>query len=255
MAILYVASEAAELKPLAEMLTGLRKLSWPIDYAYEGVHEGRRILLAANGAGPRLAEKAVEVAIRAVTAADLSASKLEAVVSTGWCGALDPALKEKQILIATEILNLAGLERYECAGVAIPDSASKPVVSGLIVSQDRIAGSAQEKSRLYAETGGLAVEMEAAGVAARAKRAGLPFCCIKVVTDRAEESFGLDLNAMRSSEGRIARGKIIVHTVAHLNLLPELFRLKRRSEEAAQALGEFLVSCRISIVGSSLLVE
>jgi adenosylhomocysteine nucleosidase len=255
MAILYVASEASELKPLAEMLTGLRKLPWPIDYAYEGVHEGRRILLAANGAGPRLAEKAVEVAIRAVTAADLSASKLEAVISTGWCGALDPALKEKQILIATEILNAASQERYECARVDIPDSSAKTAVSGLIVSQDRIAVLAQEKTRLRAETGALAVEMEAAGVAARARRAGLPFCCIKVVTDRAEESFGFDLNAMRTSEGRIARGKIIGHTVAHLNLLPELFRLKRRSEEAARALGEFLVSCRISIVGSSLFVE
>src|ERR1700749_4589010 len=117
MAILYVASEAAELKPLAEMLTGLRKLPWPVDYAQEGVHEGRRILLAANGAGPRLAEKAVEVTIRAVTAADLLASKLEAVVSTGWCGALDPALKEKEILIATEVLDDARQERYECAGV------------------------------------------------------------------------------------------------------------------------------------------
>jgi adenosylhomocysteine nucleosidase len=255
MAILYVASEAAELKPLAEMLTGLRKLSWPIDYAYEGIQEGRRILLAANGAGPRLAEKAVEVAIRAVTAADLSASKLEAVVSTGWCGALEPSLKEKQILIATEILNPASRERYECVGVNVSDAVGKPFVSGAIVSQDRIAATAKEKNSLRAESGALAVEMEAAGVAARAKRAGLPFCCIKVVADRAEESFVFDLNAMRTSEGRIARGKIIVHTVAHLNLLPELFRLKRRSEEAAQALGEFLVSCRISIVGSSLLVE
>jgi adenosylhomocysteine nucleosidase len=255
MAILYVASEAAELKPLAEMLTGLRKLSWPIDYAYEGVHEGRRILLAANGAGPRLAEKAVEVAIRAVTAADLSASKLEAVVSTGWCGALDSALKEKQILIATEILDAANQERFECVSVDVPDSTNKPAVFGLILSQDRIVVSAEEKTRLGAQSGAIAVEMEAAGVAARARRAGLPFCCIKVVADRAEESFGFDLNAMRTSEGRIARGKIIVHTVAHLNLLPELFRLKRRSEEAARALGEFLVSCRISIVGSSLLVE
>jgi adenosylhomocysteine nucleosidase len=255
MAILYVASEAAELKPLAEMLTGLRKLPWPIDYAYEGIQEGRRILLAANGAGPRLAEKAVEVAIRAVTAADLSASKLEAVVSTGWCGALDPALKEKQILIATEVLNSTSHERYECVGVNVSDAACKPFISGVIVSQDRIAVTAKEKNSLHVESGALAVEMEAAGVAARAKRAGLPFCCIKVVADRAEESFVFDLNAMRTSEGRIARGKIIVHAVAHLNLLPELFRLKRRSEEAAQALGEFLVSCRISIVGSSLLVE
>jgi adenosylhomocysteine nucleosidase len=255
MAILYVASEAAELKPLAEMLTGLRKLSWPIDYAYEGIQEGRRILLAANGAGPRLAEKAVEVAIRAVTAADLSASKLEAVVSTGWCGALDPALKEKQILIATEVINPASHERYECVGVNVSDAAGKPFISGAIVSQDRIAVTAKEKNSLHVASAALAVEMEAAGVAARAKRAGLPFCCIRVVADRAEESFVFDLNAMRTSEGRIARGKIIVHAVAHLNLLPELFRLKRRSEEAAQALGEFLVSCRISSDAPSLPVE
>jgi adenosylhomocysteine nucleosidase len=255
MAILYVASEAAELKPLAEMLTGLRKLPWPVDYAQEGVHEGRRILLAANGAGPRLAEKAVEVAIRAVTAADLSSSKLEAVVSTGWCGALDPALQEKQILIATEVLNTADQERYECAGVELSESTGKSVVSGVVVSQDQVAVSAEAKARLHSQTGALAVEMEAAGVAARAKRAGIPFCCIKVVADRAEESFRFDLNTMRTNEGRIARGKIIKHTLVHLNLIPELFRLKRRSEEAAQALGEFLVSCRINIVGSSLLVE
>jgi len=164
MAILYVASEAAELKPLAGMLTGVRKLTWPIDYAYEGVHEGRRILLAANGAGPRLAGQAVEIAIRAVTAADLSASKLEAVVSTGWCGALDPALQEKQILIGTEVLDPAGHERYECVGVESSGAGDKPFISGPIVSRDRVAVTAAEKKGLRAEHGALAVDMEAAGV-------------------------------------------------------------------------------------------
>ena len=51
MALLFVAAEAAELKPFANRLTGLRKLNWPLDYAYEGICDGRRILLAANGAG------------------------------------------------------------------------------------------------------------------------------------------------------------------------------------------------------------
>ena len=66
MAILYVASEAVELEPMARLLTGVRKLKWPLAYAYEGVLEGRRLLLAANGAGPKLATRAVEVAIRAI---------------------------------------------------------------------------------------------------------------------------------------------------------------------------------------------
>ena len=86
MAILFVAAEADELKPFAKRLTGLRKLNWPLRYAFEGILQGRRIMLAAQGAGPKLAAQAVEVAIRAVTAAELSASRLEAVVSVGYCG-------------------------------------------------------------------------------------------------------------------------------------------------------------------------
>lgn len=242
MAILYVASEAVELEPMAKLLTGLRKLKWPLAYAYEGVWEGRRLLLAANGAGPKLAMRAVEIAIRAITSAELSSSALEAVVSTGFCGALDPALPERQIVVAKEVLDWMNKERYDCVEV----TGGAEAISGLVVSQDRIAADREEKRSLRKDASGLAVEMEAAGVAARVKRAGLPFCCIKVVLDRAEESFAIDWNRMRDREGRIARGKIMVHALRRPNLLPELFRLKRRSEEAARVLGEFLVSSRIS---------
>lgn len=242
MAILYVASEAAELEPMAKLLTGVRKLKWPLAYAYEGVWEGRRLLLAANGPGPKLAARAVEVAIRAIASADLSSSALEAVVSTGFCGALDPALRESQIVLATQVLDWANKERYDC--VQIADGAT--AIPGLVVSQDRIAIDKEEKRCLRDGSGAAAVEMEAAGVAARVKRAGLPFCCIKVILDRADESFVIDWNTMRNSEGRIARGKIVMRAIARPNLLPGLFRLKRRSEEAARVLGEFLVSCRIS---------
>lgn len=242
MAILYVASEGMELEPFAQHLTGLRKLKWPVDYAYEGIWEGRRIMLAANGAGPKLAARAVEVALRAVSAAELSASKLEAIVSTGFCGALDPALRESQIVVPAEVLDSETQERFTPCCVRTSDDA---VTTGTIVTQDRIAQTAAEKQAFYA-SGSIAVDMEAAGVAARAKRAGLPFACIKVVSDRADESFGLDLNRMRSPEGRIRRGKISFYALTHPAVIPELFRLKRRTEAAAEVLGKFLVNCRIS---------
>ena len=241
MAILYVASEEAELKPFANLLTGLRKLKWPIDYAWEGIWEGRRVMLAANGAGPRLAFQAVEIAIRAVTAAELSSSRLEGIVSTGFCGALDPQLKPFQIVAADQVLDLATNEVFDCARV----TSEGEVAIGKIVSQDRIANNSAEKQALRVHSA-IAVDMEAAGVAARTKRAGLPFYCIKVVSDCANESFGFDLNKMRTSEGRLARGKIGYYTVTHPNIIPELFRLRGRAEGAAKALGDFLVSCRIS---------
>jgi nucleoside phosphorylase len=239
MSILFVAAEAAELEPLAERLENLRKLSWPIDYAYEGIAHSRRFILVANGAGPKLASQATEVAIRAVKGADLSASQLEAIISTGYCGGLDAALKTGEIVVATEILDAATQERFPCQ--AVEGMAAR----GVVLSQDRIAIDTVEKERLFRETDAVAVEMEAAGVSARAKRAGLPFYCIKVISDTATESFALDLNRMRTTEGRVARGKIILHALARPNLVPGLLRLKRRTEDAAKVLGEFLVSCRI----------
>lgn len=241
MAILYVASEAFELTPFANLLTGLRKLKWPIDYAFEGILEGRRIMLAANGAGPRLAAQAVEVAMRAVTAAELSASRLEAVVSTGVCGALISGLSQGQIVAATQVFDLESKETFDCS----PIGHLAEVASGPVITQNRIASNAGEKQEL-AFQGAIAVDMEAAGVAARTKRAALPFFCIKVISDRADESFGFDLNRMRSTDGRIARGKISFYALTHPNVIPELLRLRRRANDAAKILGEFLVSCRIN---------
>lgn len=239
MSILFVASEAAELKPFAQRLEGLRKLSWPIDYAEEGISGGRRLILVANGAGPLLAAKATEVAIRAVMGAELSSSRLEAVISTGYCGALEPALGLYEVIVATEVLDIIKGERIPCGSV------DGKATRGVVLSQDRIANNAEEKQRLFSETGACAVEMESSGVALRANRAGLPFYCIKVISDIAAESFAFDLNRMRTKEGKVARGKIMMHALARPVLVPGLLRLKRRTEKAAQTLGEFLVSCRI----------
>ena len=239
MAILFVASEGFELKPLGQRLTGCRPLKWPLDYAEEGVWEGRRFLLAANGAGPKLASRCVEVALRATSMAELSASKLEAVVSTGLCGGLESALHERDILVASKILAADDGTEFECRAV----DCSASYTPGPIVSTNRVASNSIEKKQL-AETGAAGVEMEAAGVAKRTAMAGLPFCCIKVVTDTLDEELVMDFNTMRTTDGRFSRGKIVSYALTHPGVLPRLFQLKRRSEDAADALGAFLASCR-----------
>ncbi|MGA8595685.1 MAG: hypothetical protein WB676_13290 [Bryobacteraceae bacterium] len=239
MAILFTASEAFELEPLASRLTGLRPVKWPLDYAQEGVWEGKRYLLAANGAGPKLASQCVEVALRATSMAELSASKLEAVVSTGLCGALQPDLQIGDIIEASGLLDPDRHESMPCSRVQT-DRESR---YGAVLSIDRVAGTIEEK-RVLSETGALAVEMEAAGVARRAAAAQLPFCCLKVVSDRADEEFVMDFNQMRSNDGRFSRGKIVVYALTHPRTVSRLLSLRRRSHEVASALGVFLASCR-----------
>ncbi len=241
MAIVYVAAENFELQPFARFLHNRRKLDWPLEYAVEGAIKERRLVLLANGAGPKLAGKAVQTAFRALTGIGLGASEIDAVVTTGFCGALAETLKINNIVVGSEVFDPVANVRFPCA---TPRSA-RPFTLGSILSQDRIANSAAEKFALSLD-GTVAVEMEAAGVAPYVQKANVPFLCIKVVSDEAGESFPLDLNTMRGKEGRIARGKISIHALRHPVLLPKLWSLKRRSDQAARALGEFLVSCTIS---------
>lgn len=240
MAILFVASEAFELKPFAAFLTGARGLNWPLDYAEEGVLEGQRAILVAHGAGPKLAAQAVEVALRAVMVAELSASRLEAIVSVGVCGALAPTFAVNQIVVADKVVAPDLGESFDCEKPVAPDSA----VRGVIMSVDRVACTSEEKHALRAQ-GADAVEMEAAGVASKARHANIPFYCIKVVSDIADESMPIDMNQMRTPEGRFARGKIGTYALTHPSALPGLLRLKRRADDAAETLGDFLVRCRI----------
>jgi nucleoside phosphorylase len=244
MAILFVASEAFELKPLAERLTGLRSLKWPLDYAEEGVWQGKRYLLTANGAGPKLASHCVEVALRATSMAELSSSKLEGVVSTGLCGALEESLEIGDIIEAVEVLTPDGKNRVPC----VQAECDQKYRRGLVISTDRVAGTIAEKRNLRSE-GMLAVEMEASGSGRRAVAAGLPFCCIKAVSDRADEEFVMDFNRLRSTEGRFSRGKIVLYALTHPPTIPRLFSLRRRSQVAASALGAFLASCRFQFSG------
>jgi nucleoside phosphorylase len=231
MAILFVAAEAAELKPFEAHLINSRKLKWPLDYAHEGILEGRRILLAANGAGPKLVAQAIEVASRAIKAAELSSSKLEAIVSVGFCGALQPGLQPSQIIVGTDVLDLRDGSRYPCARM----EASCEHQTGVIASQDRVITDREEKGKLFA-SGAIAVDMES-------------------VSDLADETFRIDFNQMRTAEGRIARGKIVLYVLTHPLMLGELFRLRRRSQDAARALGDFLVSCRITLNGDPATIE
>jgi nucleoside phosphorylase len=107
-----------------------------------------------------------------------------------------------------------------------------------------VARTAEEKLSLRAG-GACAVEMEAAGVAARALEQGLPFYCIRAVTDLADETLHNDFNKALRPDGHFATISILASALRYPALrLPELFRLRKRCVSASRALGSFLADCR-----------
>jgi nucleoside phosphorylase len=158
---------------------------------------------------------------------------VDAVVSAGLCGGLEPALCVGDVVVVTEV-NGCTVQR---------PSTSHPHRIGKAISVDRVAVSPAEKARLRA-TGADIVEMEADAVARRAREWQVPFYCVRSVSDAADEGFLLDLNTVRDSEGRFRRGFIVVRAMLRpMELVPELLRLKRNGDRAADTLGEFVANC------------
>ena len=88
--------------------------------------------------------------------------------------------------------------------------------------------------------------MEAGAVEGKAREWGVPFRCVKVVSDVAAEDMPLDFNLYRDAEGRFSRIRIALAAVARpFSVMPGLLRLDKNCREAAERLGEFFADCTL----------
>jgi len=224
--LVFVAAERRELEGLLVYVDEIAKPDWALDFARVGRLNGVQVAMVANGPGPKLAGDAVDAVEQN--------EDMDALVSIGFCGGLRPSLGACDILVATEV-----------NGVAPPllPATQKPFKSGTLLSIDRVVSTAAEKAVLAHSAD--AVEMEAAAVADRAKRYHVPFYAVRVVTDTSEESFPLDFNAMRTSDGHFSRAKILAAALQKpATVIPDLIKLNKRTKRAAQVLGDFLADAR-----------
>lgn len=215
---LMVAAEAREFDGILKRADAVRPLKWPdAAFSREAAWKNRRWFLIANGPGPRLAERPLA-----------GKPEVDRILSIGFCGALDPALRIGDIVVSGEV----------------PKGVGASFVRGAVVSVDRVAITAGDKHDLRAATGAAVVEMESAAVAKKAREWDVPFGCVRVVTDTAGEDLPLDFNRYRDADGRFERTRIALAALGRpFTVLPGLVRLDRDCRRAAERLGEFLANC------------
>lgn len=213
-----VAAEQREFEGILKRAGEIRPLPWPgAAFSREAAWKDRRWLLVANGPGPRLVERALE-----------RKPDVDRILSVGFCGALDPALRIGDIVVSGEV----------------PKGLQASFVKGAVVSVDRVAFTAREKCDLRAATGAAVVEMESAAVAQKAREWDVPFGCVRVVSDIAGDDLPLDFNLYRDADGRFERTRIALAALGRpFTVLPRLVRLDRDCRRAAERLGEFLANC------------
>jgi adenosylhomocysteine nucleosidase len=215
---LVVAAEEREFDGIREQLGAGVPLDWPeARFAREVVANGVRWWLVANGPGSRLVKEAL-----------VDQRGVEGVISTGYCGALDPALAVGDIVVNGE-----------------PPTTKRAFVRGCVHSSHRVVVTAGEKRKLREATGAVAVDMEAASVEEKATQWNVPFHCIRVVSDTAGENLPLDFNRFQDAAGRFSLTRIAMQALFHpFTVLPALLRLNKNCRSAGKQLGVFFADCR-----------
>lgn len=180
--------------------------------------------MVANGPGEALVLQALK-----------EKKKVDGIISTGLCGALDPALRLGDVVVS-------GGAPTE---VRVEIEARTKFVRGEVHSIDRVAVTAAEKRALRNQTGAIAVDMESAAVQKKAAEWDVRYLCIRAVSDRAGDTLPLDFNRYRDARGDFSRTRIALAAIARpFTVMPQLIEFDRNCRRAAAALGEFLAVCR-----------
>jgi adenosylhomocysteine nucleosidase len=167
----------------------------------------------------------VNVGVRAVrldrAAAILDEQLPQAMILAGLAGALDPALKIGDVMMAPPTQGVPALP-----GVRV----------GRLYTAQAIVATPADKARLFQESGCAAVEMEAAVVAPLAARAGVPLLSFRAISDTAAETLDARFLHLVDPEGRPRVAQAARLVLAHPTKLPELLRLQRAAVVALAAL-------------------
>ena len=231
--LLVVSADRREFAGFGGPRNDLTPVSFGVRWSARANLNGCQALLVANGPGGENAAQGVEFACKSFD--------VGAVVSAGYVGALDPELTVGSTLIVRRIIQLKPRLEYAvrlpaCSGELHPRVA-------VLLTVDEVAQDARRKAQLWV-TGAAAVDMEASAVAAEASRRGLPFYCLRAVSDEADTSLIIDWNRARRMDGTFSGWNILAQAAARPWRWKQLRDLLRDGRRASAALGRLFQQCR-----------
>ena len=209
-----IAAMPAELKPLTrrwrhERHNGVDLWRWSFD--------GGEWIAASAGAG-------VDRAAKAFAEVEKS-GELDSVISTGWAGALREELVPGQTYDVSTVIDARTGERFVTTG---------PPNDCWLVTNSRVADAA-EKQRLASTYEAALVDMEAAGVARLARMRGIPFYCIKGISDGYSDHLP-DFNRFISTDGQFQLLRFVFFALVRPWHWRALIRMGENSSKAARSI-------------------
>jgi adenosylhomocysteine nucleosidase len=166
------------------------------------------------------------------------------VLSAGFSGALHAQYQIGDVILATEVANTAG-NRWPASwpGDLPPGEWRPPLHRGRVLTAPQLVGDVEQKGLLGRQHEAVAVDMETAVVAQRCTQHGVPFGCVRAISDDLGEPLSPRLVACLSTS-RVSPLRLAATLVRSPGLMGDLWRLAKQTklaaEQLAAALGELL---------------
>jgi adenosylhomocysteine nucleosidase len=204
------------------------------------------IVLAVTGLASEaniIRREGVGVVVSGADASQL-ASRLESaieagargVISVGIAGALDPALRSGDCVLATGVTDGVSHHPADLRWLDAMARALVPAASGLIAGSNLLVSEMSEKFRLRARTGALTVDMESHFAVRAAVDRRIPFAALRVVADTATSSLPAAARLAVASDGGIRIAAVTRSVLAQPAQIPRLISAARASKIAFDAL-------------------
>lgn len=154
------------------------------------------------------------------------------VISAGVCGALSPDLTEGDLIVPEAVV----VATRRIPTIALPELRR----AGTLVTVEEIVATAEQKARLWVETGALACDMESAPIVEWAAKRGLHAAVVRGVSDRASRGVSADLAALVEPDGRVRTTRAVRVVLSRPRAISEAMMLRSGTNAALKSVAAAL---------------
>ena len=201
------------------------------------------VLVVETGIGSEHTEKALEWVLSKPFLGNVPYCP-KVVIAAGFSGALRADMQIGDVILATEVSDLEGKRRPATWPEKLPAGEWRPVLHrGRLLTVSTFITNPEEKRALGEKHEALAVDMETAVVARICATKGVPFGCVRAISDDMHTALSPEL-ANLFADGNVSVRNVARAVIGQPKLIRELLLLARNSRQAgrqlATALGELL---------------